>query len=559
MLALGFQAAVVAVLLMLSICFTVMFERKTPELGDVTERVRYHLGLPSIPFVLGVVALLVVLALLAAGISRFPKRWVLVALLVYVTIMQIIWITSLGLTTYRYPDSWSLMDAADTLLKGNLNQFSPEFCPPGATEATCISRGNPSAYTYLSYYPFQSGPMLWYLLIFALFGVKNVFAFQIVSALAITALVAVLWRLGTHLGLEAVGYGAFTVLVATCAPLLMFAAFVYPNAVGFFITIAGAAVVAEAFHMKKVWTSGLTIVAGFLICGIGIVFKSTYQIVILAAILAVIFAVWRNRRLWQLIVAFASAGGAFVISKLPVSLVQHWTGQDFGKGMPMISWIALGLGEPGNAPAGWWSRFALDAFEKTGNDYAQQVQISTGFVKDRLAELLGNPSEGLRFFTAKLASEWAEPTFMTSLYSELGDSSNHFSGLASFLLVGRGSNILLRYENVAQTVMYLLAFIGLVALTRAVFRSRNEEGNADKVFVQVLLCASFLGGFLCYVLWEAKGIYTLPFYLLLIPMAAYGIQTMVAWSRGVYRRRFAARPAAVRGTVISENSHESEA
>ena len=326
----------------------------------------------------------------------------------------------------------------------------------------------------------------------------------------------------------------------------MFAAFVYPNAVGFFITIAGAAVVAEAFHMKKVWTSGLTIVAGFLICGIGIVFKSTYQIVILAAILAVVFAVWRNRRFWQLIVAFVSAGGAFVISKLPVSLVQHWTGQDFGKGMPMISWIALGLGEPDNVPAGWWSRFALDAFEKTGNDYAQQSQISTDFVKSRLAELLGDPGEGLRFFTAKLASEWAEPTFMTSLYSELGDSSNHFSGLASFLLVGRGSNILLRYENVAQTVMYLLAFIGLIALTRAVFRNRNEEGNADKVFVQVLLCASFLGGFLCYVLWEAKGIYTLPFYLLLIPMAAYGIQTAVAWGKSVHqRRRLAARPVAV--------------
>ena len=502
-LALGFQAAVVAVLLVLSICFTVIFERSAPEPGNVTERVHYHLGLPSIPFVLGIVALFAALALLAVGIARLPRRWVLVALLVYVTVVQIIWITSLGLTTYGYPDSRSLMDAADTLLKGNLNQFSPDFCPHGSTEAACVNRGIPSAYTYFSYYPFQSGPMLWYLLVFALFGAKNVFAFQIVSALAVTALVAVLWRFGTHLGLDAVGHGAFTVLVATCVPLLMFAAFVYPNAVGFFITIAGAAVVAEAFHMKKVWTSGLTIVAGFLICGIGIVFKSTYQIVILAAILAVIFAVWRNRRFWQLIVAFVSAGGAFVISKLPVSLVQHWTGQDFGKGMPMISWIALGLGEPDNVPAGWWSRFALDAFEKTGNDYA-------------------------------------------SLYSELGDSSNHFSGLASFLLVGRGSNILLRYENVAQTVMYLLAFIGLIALTRAVFRNRNEEGNADKVFVQVLLCASFLGGFLCYVLWEAKGIYTLPFYLLLVPMAAYGIQTAVAWGKSVHqRRRLAARPVAV--------------
>ncbi len=36
-----------------------------------------------------------------------------------------------------------------------------------------------------------------------------------------------------------------------------------------------------------------------------------------------------------------------------------------------------------------------------------------------------------------------------------------------------------------------------------------------------------LGGFLCYLFWEAKGIYTLPFYLLLFPLAAYGVQTIM--------------------------------
>ena len=99
--------------------------------------------------------------------------------------------------------------------------------------------------------------------------------------------------------------------------------------------------------------------------------------------------------------------------------------------------------------------------------------------------------------------------------------------------------------------MYLLAFIGLIALTRAVFRNRNEEGNADKVFVQVLLCASFLGGFLCYVLWEAKGIYTLPFYLLLVPMAAYGIQTAVAWGKTRPSTASSCRKTCC-GTVITE-------
>ena len=193
----------------------------------------------------------------------------------------------------------------------------------------------------------------------------------------------------------------------------------------------------------------------------------------------------------------------------------------------MIYWIYIGLGQPENAPAGWWSRFALEAFEATNNDYEQQSQISMDFVKGRLGEFINNPSDGLRFFLEKISSEWAEPTSMTSIYSELGTSSNHFSGLASFLLVGQGSGMLLKYENVSQTVVYLTALIGLVMLTCAISRDWGERGNANRVFVEVLLCASFLGGFLCYLLWEAKGIYTLPFYLLLLPMSAFGIQKCV--------------------------------
>lgn len=526
-LALGLQSAVTAFLLFLSVFCTVFFQRSAPEVGNVTEKAEFCSGIPSAAFCLGTVALLVILALLAVGTSRLPKRWVLFALLIYVFTVQIIWLVALGFTAYSYPDSQSLIDAANILLTGNLEQFSPGYCPPGSSEMVCVNRNLPSAYTYFTYYPFQSGPMLWYLLVFALFGAKNVFAFQVVSAVAITALVAILWRFGASLGLNDVGQSALVVLIASCVPLLMFSAFVYPNAVGFFITVAGAAVVSEAFRMKKVWTSALVIVVGFMICGIGIVFKSTYQIILLATILAVLFAVLRNRRFWQMLVAFVSAAAAFVLSKMPVNLVQHWTGQDFGKGMPMISWIAIGLGKPENAPAGWWSRFALEAFEATNNDYEQQSQISMDFVKGRLGEFINNPSDGLRFFLEKISSEWAEPTFMTSIYSELGTSSNHFSGLASFLLVGQGSGMLLKYENVSQTVVYLTALIGLVMLTCAISRDWGEGGNANRVFVEVLLCASFLGGFLCYLLWEAKGIYTLPFYLLLLPMSAFGIQKCV--------------------------------
>ena len=526
-LALGFQIAIVAVLLVLSIFFTVTFKRVDSQLGKITEQVDYHFGMPSGVFIVGAILLLAIITLLSIGISKLPRRWVFVTLLAYVMIVQTIWIGSLSLVTYTYPDSQSLMDAANALLSGNIDQFSEGYCPAGSVQKECIERGIPSAYAYFSYYPFQSGPMLWYLLVFALFGSGNIFAFQIVNAVAVTAFIAVLWRLGDLLGLNEKGHGAFTVLVASCAPLLMFAAFVYPNAVGFFITVCGVWIIAEGFRLQKAWASALAIAGGFLVCGIGIIFKSTYQIVVLAALIAAAFAVWHNRRIWQLLVSLLSFAVAFVISKLPVALVQSWTGQNFGKGMPMLSWIALGLSQSGNMPPGWWNRFALDAFERTDNDYALQSQISKEFIQERLLEFSHNPSEGMRFFVGKLASEWAEPSFMTSLYSELGESSKHFAGLSSFLLIGNGTDGLLRYENVAQTVMYMLACIGLIGLLRSIIKGKTVGNDSAQVFTRVLFCASFIGGFLCYLLWEAKSIYTLPFFLLLIPVAAYGVQKTI--------------------------------
>ena len=537
-LALGLQTAVVALLLVLSIFFTVTFKRINSQLGSITEQVDYHFGIPSVIFVLGTVMFYALIALLAIGVARLPRRWVFTALLVYTAALQIIWLVSLSLVTYTYPDSQNLMDAANILLKGDVSQFGADYCSAGDMQKECVERGIPSAHAYFSYYPFQSGPMLWYLLIFALFGSNNIFAFQIVSAVAITALVAVLWRLGGLLGLDKKGYGAFTVLIMTCVPLMMFAAFVYPNAVGFFITVCGAWIIAEGFRMQKSWPSAFAIVGGFLVCGVGIVFKSTYQIVVLAALLAAVFAVWQNRRIWQLFVSLLSSLAAFAISKLPVVLVQSWTGQNFGKGMPMLSWVALGLSESDNVPPGWWNRFAMDAFERTGNDYALQSQISKEFVQGRFSEFLHNPSGGVRFFTGKLASEWAEPSFMTSLYSELGESSRYFAGLSSFFLIGDGSNILIRYENVAQTVMYVLAFIGLIGLLRSIVKGKSIGDDAAQVFTRVLLCAAFIGGFLCYLLWEAKSIYTLPFFLLLIPIAAYGVEETIRLVDGL-KKKFA--------------------
>lgn len=108
-IALGLQVAIVLLLLALSICFTVTFKRASPQLGSITEQVDYHFGAPSIAFLLGSILLCGLIVVLAVVVSKLPKRWALIALLAYVMLMQIIWLTSLNLVSYTYQDSRSLM------------------------------------------------------------------------------------------------------------------------------------------------------------------------------------------------------------------------------------------------------------------------------------------------------------------------------------------------------------------------------------------------------------------------------------------------------------------
>ena len=533
-IAMGFEAAVVALLLVLSLIFTCVFKHGNG-VGptNITERADYHFRVPSFAFIGGCILLFMALMCIIHGVAQIKQRRLLLLLLTFVTITQILWIAALELTSYGYPDSQSLIDGADALINGDIARYYPTFCQPRTQSELCMARPHavPSPHAYFSYYPFQTGPMLWYVFAGSIFGSHNIIAFQILNAFAITGLVAALWRLGTLIGLDDAGHAALATLLATCVPLLMFATFVYPNAVGFSITVAGVVLIAQAFRVQHAWQCVLALVSGFLVCGIGVILKSTFIILMLAAIIGIVLVVAANRKWWQGAVAIVSFGAAYMITKLPLCIIEHITHQNFGKGMPMLSWITLGLNEREPTMPGWWTGIPLHTFHETHGDYARQSQVAKDFVMERMQYFAHNPGDGTRFFSEKLASEWAEPTFMTSLYSQYGSSAYGFSGLPQWLLSGTGAARLTSYENIAQTVLYALALAGVVAMLTSVVRSAKHPMEDSTIFARTFLCAAFLGGFLCYLFWEAKGIYTLPFYLLLFPLAAYGVQIIKRDSR----------------------------
>lgn len=98
-----------------------------------------------------------------------------------------------------------------------------------------------------------------------------------------------------------------------------------------------------------------------------------------------------------------------------------------------------------------------------------------------------------------------------------------------------------------QSITYLFAFIGVIGfiVATARLRSTTAHGHAQHVmlFSRTFFSAAFLGGVICFTFWEAKSIYTLPFFLMLLPVAAYGMQMTYAWGASQLRKRRGPAPA----------------
>lgn len=68
----------------------------------------------------------------------------------------------------------------------------------------------------------------------------------------------------------------------------------------------------------------------------------------------------------------------------------------------------------------------------------------------------------------------------------------------------------------------LIVYVAALACLLACRRGRYDE-------MVVLMTSVFFTGFGCYLLWEAKSIYMVPFFAALIPMSAVGLAS-------IYRR-----------------------
>ena len=504
----------------------------SPSLAPLSEHVTiWHLFAPgrTLMTCLALVAG-VIYALLAFLVCRraasIPERRLVAGLAAAALAFCLCWIWTNATEHNGFSDSDQLLAYARQLAHGDLSSFLPH------SESFY---GKLPGDMYLSNYPYQGGILLLLEACSRLFGSRDVQAFQTLSALCCIGTSLALTRMTAVIGRPKPERVLTAFLSMTLLAPLLFVVFPYGNTIGLFLALLAMDLWAES--RSATGASRIALFAlGFIALAVGLAVKSTYVVVALGFLLVLLVDCLRRQD--------GASAVAFVIlllvaSKLagivPQRIMEARLGYELPENQPKTAWIAMGLSDNsvlGADMPGWWSDSALESQVKNEGDAAAMSRDAQASISASLTAFANDPGYAAWFFGTKLGTEWLDPTFQSLYIAGCGimradargrtnADDGRFDPADATLPHGFICRVLECVMDGQQSVIYLGASVGGAALA---VEARKKRAKALEF---ALPCAAFMG-FVVYTLWEAKGMYTLPFFLCLIPLAARGFATIAA-------------------------------
>lgn len=545
----------------LVVCLSTVWLMVGADDGNLTQSmsIRTWLGADTrLDLALGLVGAIVVLALCRLAWSRGrmldgpSATW---ALVVGTLLFQLLVILALQARDTYWGDSWMVSDFVDEALAGGVTSL---FRGPYRTLFY-------DARLYFSCYPFQA-TFFWLLYGLRLaFGDLAFMAFQVLSALStslgVWALMSLVGSLTSSAGARRVAW----VLVALCLPMYWLSTFLYGNAMGCGLALAFLAMQARAMgeggRAAVGWCAGSLVPLALALC-----VKATFVLFAIGAVLAWLVVALCRGRAWGLVGCVAVVACAHALSGLPFSALRAASGgYEFGEPLTTLNHIELGLrmgagefyvsvdgGVYEYAPGGW-SNHANAVWQASGENADVQNEVATHELAADVLGFASHPLSAARFFAVKLATEWADPTYQSLYYLSMcgnaaGARLNPADESASLgIACARLTNLLDGY----QTVTFAAA-LGLLVLACRRWGDGQDgpaplEVRASRA-TALLLAAVFFTGFGCYLLWEAKAVYVLPFAIAVIPLASAGLSAALRYTNRLFpHRREARKPSTARG------------
>ena len=412
-------------------------------------------------------------------------------LMLVVFVLGVSFILSVKLAAPWYSDSYLVLYAAEKAAIGEYAALDNYFCR----------------------FPFQLGYVLYVEIVFRLMGSLLPGMPAGYYRLALQG-VNVLWLLVSYHALIQISWHLFqsrrvqklsAVLLIFCLPPVFTCTFLYGNIPGFALGTVALWMFSAFMGQRRLWQGLLCALS----LGMAVTVKLNLLIFFVAIVIVWLLDLLQNRGFKSVLCLALTVASVLAFSRAPQEIYERRSGKDFGSGIPMLAWMAMGVSE-GHAGPGWYKEdHTVDFFMESGMDPEATAENAKKVITERLAYFAENPGQGLRFFSEKLRSQWNEPTYESLWINQVQQSYGQKGFLYDwFCASGEGNTT--RFMNQYQQ------FIFLGSLLSCLFLWIRRDIR------QCLPSLIILGGLLYHLLFEAKSQYALPYFILMVPLAAYG-------------------------------------
>lgn len=375
----------------------------------------------------------------------------------------------------------------------------------------------PFSWEYLQIYPFQIEMAAYYQAIYSIFGVENFLAFQLINSACIVVTMYLLQLITYEIFEKEILVKWEIVISLLLWPFFLYVTLVYGDIPGFSL-----AVCAMYFTIKYLKTNQWKYTGIIGLCFlIGLPIKANNAIFLIAFLIAILLKVLQDKNWKPLVVALI----VLVMSQMGTKVIDQYyiakAGlEEMPKGTPKVSWMVMGIqytDETGHE-CGWYNGFNMNVYRESGGDYTLATEKSIEALEEAFLYHLRHPKYALKYYYHKYVSQWNDPTFQSQLINEWHGRYVEQTWAWEFFNYGFGRRILFHLMNIFHFIVFFFLAIGCWSFLK--------QWNLSGAYV---LLNTFGGMLFHEMIWESKGRYTLPYYVIMIPFAALGIYCSVQW------------------------------
>ncbi len=377
--------------------------------------------------------------------------------------------------------------------------------------------------SYLDIYPHQLGLVLIIYYFSLIFGENNYMFFQLINVISLAVIVFLSSKLAFEITKSKAISAIITYFSALFFPLFLYSVFIYG-------TMPGLALTFLSFYLLLRYINGdsvIKLVIAVFCIVIAVFIKQNYLIGLIAFSIILVFYSIKEKHfpsllLLLLIIPIYLSGTVFINSE-----IKRITGITPGSGYPKSSWIYMGMKENATKASGWFYDYTSEIYSTYDMDTDKTNSAIIYDIKIRLKDFINDPLYAIKFFSKKTASQWNNPTFQCfwiylSSYSLDARNLHQTDFTDKIIGISEDSTVNKNIINVFNTFQSFILFGAVLYCVYYIKRSAQETDIKT-----LLLPLFFIGGFLFHLMWEAKSLYTLPYFVTLIPLAIIGFKDFI--------------------------------